>query len=79
MSAKSLSDIEQEIALHQTALARLQNEKALKTAIYNDAISQRPAGIPSNWLPAYDERIDRAVVTAWFDPNKYGSVFSIIK
>jgi hypothetical protein len=79
MASKSLADLEQEIALHQNVLIRLNNEKIRKTAIYNDALSQRPNGIPISWLPAYDEISNTARVTAWFDPNKYGSAFFISK
>lgn len=76
MSAKSVSDLEQEIIYHQNIIANLEAQKSARRAILNDALNQRPNGIPINWLPAYDERNGVAIVNAWFDPNKYGSNFN---
>ena len=75
MSAKTIEDIDAEISRHQLILERLNTEKNLQLSLLADAKRQRPSGIPISWLPTYDERNGNAIVTAWFDPNKYGSNF----
>lgn len=38
-----------------------------------DALAKRPADLPPTWLPIYTERGGTATVTAWYDPDKWGS------
>lgn len=73
MSQKSITEIDNEIAKLQQAIDRLTTEKNNQLTLLNDAKAQRPQGVPGSWLPTYDEKNGRAIVTAWFDPAKYGS------
>ena len=73
MSTKSIADLDEEISRLQASLNNAMQEKNLRMSLYTDALSQRPAGIPTTWLPVYDEKDSKAVVTAWFNPDKYGT------
>jgi hypothetical protein len=75
MASKTIEEIDNEISIYQTAIQRLSAEKATKLTLRQDALRQRPTGIPMTWLPVYDDRGGTASVTAWFDPDKYGTNF----
>lgn len=73
MTPSDLSAISAELAQAQTNLNRLLSVKQRTSAIYATALSQRPAGIPSSWLPEFTVSADVASVKAWFDPDFYGT------
>lgn len=69
----NISAMEVAIADAQQVVDRLTNRKNTASAVYANALSQRPVGLPADWLPDFTISAGTAHIWAWFDPAKFGN------
>lgn len=72
-----IADLDNNIQQLQVRIAQLQKQRDSLAADQASIDAQRPAGIPPNWMAAYDGNGASIKITAWYDPNKYGTGFRL--
>lgn len=72
----NISAMEAEIAAIQAQIDKATQRKNVASAVYADALFQRPVGIPATWLPDFTISAGTANIRAWFDPTFFGNSLS---